>query len=78
VRRALRETNDRGAALRPVLDALSRIEGRLEAGPAGFRPAAGDLPLAPDAQAQAAADATGRLLAAWAMPEQNRVPEGGG
>lgn len=77
VRRALREAAERDAALRPVLEALARIESRLAGSPAAS--AAADLPTDPDAGTRAAAAATSQALAAWAMADEvPGTPKGGG
>ncbi len=67
IRRALRDAAERGDGMRPVLDALARIEARLESGV----PAAGpsEIGAPADAEARCAADATSQTLAAWAMRE---------
>ena len=65
IRRALRDAAERGDGMRPVLDALARIEARLESGVPGAARAAAE-PLA-DTEARVAAEATSQTLAAWAM-----------
>ena len=69
VRRALGEAVGGDEALRPVMEALARIEARLGAGVPGAAPAEMGALEDPDAEARGAADATSQTLAAWAMRE---------